>query len=68
MTQEQVADVTGFHRTYISQTERGLTNPTLVNLFELAEGLNTHVSLLIEDIFEEDSDKAVDPEVNGDNQ
>ncbi len=39
MTQEQLADRSGFSQQYISGLERGRRNPTIVTIFELAEAL-----------------------------
>lgn len=39
MTQEDLADRAGMHFTYIGQIERGLRNPSLVNLHKLAKAL-----------------------------
>lgn len=66
MTQEDLASVTGFHRTYVSQIERGLTNPTLLNMHELATGLNVQVPMLIENIFDECFDAVFGDEVDCD--
>ena len=41
LTQEQLADVSGFGQQYISDLERGLRNPTVVTLYELAQALAT---------------------------
>ena len=41
LTQEQFADRSGFSQQYISDLERGLRNPTVVMLFELAQALET---------------------------
>jgi transcriptional regulator with XRE-family HTH domain len=47
LTQEQFADKSGFSQQYISDLERGLRNPTVVTLFELAQALGvTHIELL----------------------
>ena len=39
MTQEELADRSGFSQQYISGLERGSRNPTIVSLFELAQAL-----------------------------
>lgn len=38
-TQEELADKAGMHFTYVGQIERGLRNPSLVNLHKLAKAL-----------------------------
>lgn len=39
MTQEQLAEISGFSQQYISGLERGQRNPTVVTLYELAVAL-----------------------------
>ena len=39
LTQEQLAERSGFSQQYLSDLERGLFNPTVVTLYELAEAL-----------------------------
>lgn len=47
MTQEQLAERSGFSQQYISDLERGRRNPTIVSLYELAVALkSTPVELL----------------------
>lgn len=40
LTQEQVADISGFSQQYISGLEQGRRNPTIVTLFELSQALS----------------------------
>jgi transcriptional regulator with XRE-family HTH domain len=47
MTQEQLADRSGFSQQYISDLERGRRNPTIVSLFEIAQALGTTPVALI---------------------
>lgn len=47
LTQEQFADISGFSQQYISDLERGLRNPTVVTIFELASALDiSHMELM----------------------
>lgn len=47
LTQEQLAEKSGFTQQYISDLERGLRNPTVVTVYELASVLGvTPVDLL----------------------
>ena len=41
MTQEQLAEESGFSQQYISDLERGRRNPTIVSLYELAQALKS---------------------------
>ena len=47
LTQEQLAERSGFAQQYISDLERGLRNPTIVSIYELALALNTTPVALI---------------------
>jgi transcriptional regulator with XRE-family HTH domain len=50
LTQEAFADRSGFSQQYISDLERGVRNPTVVTLFELAQALQVeHVELVLPD-------------------
>lgn len=47
LTQEQLAEASGLSQQYISGLEKGLRNPTVVTLFELATALGvSHVELV----------------------
>lgn len=47
LTQEQLSERSGFSQQYISDLERGLRNPTIVSLYELAQALHTTPVTLI---------------------
>jgi transcriptional regulator with XRE-family HTH domain len=47
ITQEQLAERSGFSQQYLSDLERGRRNPTVVTLFELAQALETTPTALI---------------------
>lgn len=47
LTQEQVQERSGFSQQYLSGLERGLRNPTVVTLYELADALGvSHLELV----------------------
>jgi transcriptional regulator with XRE-family HTH domain len=47
LSQEELADLAGLHRTYISQIERGLKSPSLRSLEKIANGLGITLSELL---------------------
>lgn len=47
LTQEQLAELTGFHRTYIGMIERGERNLSLTNIATFAETLELSISELL---------------------
>lgn len=47
LSQEKLAEIGGFDRTYISLLERGVRNPSLVNIFRLAKALNVSPDKLL---------------------
>ena len=47
LTQEQLAEVSGFSQQYISGLEQGRRNPTVVSIYELATALGVcHMELV----------------------
>ncbi len=50
LTQEQLAEITDLHRTYIGGIERGERNVSLLNLIRIAKALNISLSKMLEDI------------------
>lgn len=46
LTQEQLAELTGFHHNYIGMVERGERNPSLVNIEIFANAFSLHLSEL----------------------
>jgi transcriptional regulator with XRE-family HTH domain len=50
LSQEELADLAEIDRTYASQIERGVANPSLEVLFRLACSLNSDISSLVTDL------------------
>ena len=50
LTQEQLAELCEFDPTYISLLERGMRNPSLIAIANLAKNLRCKVSNLVEGI------------------
>jgi transcriptional regulator with XRE-family HTH domain len=47
LTQEQLAEISGFSQQYISSLEQGRRNPTAITLYELSIALGvSHIELL----------------------
>jgi transcriptional regulator with XRE-family HTH domain len=47
LTQEQLAELSGFSQQYLSGLEQGRRNPTIVSLYELATALGvSHMELV----------------------
>ena len=50
LTQERVAELSGFSQQYLSGLERGVRNPSVVTVYELAQALGvSHLDLLREE-------------------
>lgn len=48
LTQEEVAERSGFSQQYLSSLEQGRRNPTIITLYELAQALGvSHVQLVL---------------------
>lgn len=48
LTQEELAERSGFSQQYISDLERGKRNPTIVTIYELALALGvSHIELVL---------------------
>lgn len=52
-SQEKLAELSGVHRTYISQIERGLKSPTLETIFKICFALKIKPNQFIKDIEDE---------------
>ena len=48
LSQEQLAETAGLHRTYIGGTERGERNVTLASAYAIADALKIPLSTLLE--------------------
>ncbi len=52
LSQEKLADICGLDRSFISQLERGLNQPTLTTLLLLSKALKTTASILVNEVEE----------------
>jgi transcriptional regulator with XRE-family HTH domain len=50
LSQEELADRAGIHRTYVSQLERGIKSPTLAVLIKIARALGIKPSRLVRSV------------------
>ena len=48
LSQEELGFESGYHRTYISLLERGLKNPSLKTIFQLARALKIRPSEIVQ--------------------
>lgn len=53
LSQEKIAELAGFHRTYVSQLERCVTNISIDGLEKLAHALDVDISALLAPIIDE---------------
>lgn len=54
VSQDELADQAGIHRTYVSQLERGLKSPTVNTLVSIANALNVRASEILRQLEEID--------------
>jgi transcriptional regulator with XRE-family HTH domain len=47
VSQEQLGDLAGLHRTYIGHLERGEINPSLLNILKVAAALDADAGVLM---------------------
>lgn len=47
LSQEELADLAGLHRTYVSGVERGVRNPTLTVIDRLARALGVEMAVVV---------------------
>lgn len=50
MTQEELAEKTGLHRTYIGVVERGEKNITIINCMKIAHVLGSDLASILHDV------------------
>jgi transcriptional regulator with XRE-family HTH domain len=63
ISQEELGDLAGLHRTYVSQVERMVTNVSLDNIYLLAEALNVDPAELLA-LVEEETEPSI-AEIDG---
>lgn len=53
LSQEELGYESGYHRTYISQLERGQKSPSIQTIFQLARALNLKPHALVQSVEEQ---------------
>ncbi|MDP2101173.1 MAG: helix-turn-helix transcriptional regulator [Methylotenera sp.] len=52
-SQDKLSEVSGLHRTYISGIERGVRNPTVDIVQQIARAFDVHITELFKDVAKE---------------
>jgi len=58
LSQEKLAELADYHRTYISLLERGLRQPTITTLFDISKALNIPASSFVKAIEDMDQEES----------
>ena len=48
LSQEQLSEISGLHRTYLGSLERGERNPTLLTLIKISQSIKIDLSHLVD--------------------
>ncbi|WP_195985882.1 helix-turn-helix transcriptional regulator [Clostridium sp. D33t1_170424_F3] len=59
LSQEELAELAGCHRTYIGQIENAKKNPSIENIGKIARALNISLETLFENIIEGDNEEEI---------
>lgn len=50
ISQEELAELCGLHRTYISEVERGVRNVSLINIEKICDALEIRISSVFKNV------------------